>query len=95
MVTISDKRTDCTVMRMDANSGHNVPCDEVGAYLRDNLHVGSGAFVGIAVTGKVPPDAQAALSKDLSMNGFKVAGVIRIGFITEPGAPANNRWRGP
>ena len=84
MVTISEKRTDCTVMRSDTKSGHNVPCNEVSAYLRDNLHVDSGAFVGIAVTGKVSPGAQAALSKDLSMNGFKVAGVIRIGFIKEP-----------
>jgi len=84
MVTISDKRADCAVRRVSAKSGDNVPCSEVSAYLRDKLNLGSGTFVGIVVMGKVPPDAETAVSKELTTNSFKVAGVLRVGFITEP-----------
>jgi hypothetical protein len=41
--------------------------------------------VGIAALGRVSANAVTAVSKDLAVNGFKVAGIIRVGFITEPG----------
>ena len=80
MVTLSDKRSDCTVKRTDAKSADAVSCSEVAAYLRDKLHVRPGASVGITVLGKVSPDAMAVVSNDLSTHGFKVAAVFRVGF---------------
>jgi hypothetical protein len=85
MVTLSDTRADCTVKRTDAKSGDKVPCGEVSAYLRDRFNLSPGASVGLTVLGKVKPDAVAAVSNDLSTHGFKVAGVLRVGFISEPG----------
>lgn len=85
MVTLSATRADCTVKRTDAKSGDKVPCDEVAAYLRDKLNLSPGASVGVTVLGKVNPDAVAAVSKDLSTHGFKVGGILRVGFIGEPG----------
>jgi hypothetical protein len=84
MVTISGTGTDCQVRRNDGKRGSRVPCEVVSAYLRDRLNLSPGASVGIAALGKVPANAVAAVSKDLSMSGFKVAGAIRVGFISEP-----------
>ena len=84
MVTLSDARADCTVKRTGANSGDKVQCSEVGAYLRDKLNLSPGASVGVTTLGKVNPDAVTAVSKDLSTHGFKVAGVLRVGFSSEP-----------
>jgi hypothetical protein len=85
MVTLAETRVDCTVKRTDAKSGAKVPCSEVGAYLRDKFKLSPGASVGVTALGKVNPDALAALSTDLSAHGFKLAGVLRVGFISEPG----------
>jgi hypothetical protein len=85
MVTLSDKRADCAVKRDDGKPGDMVPCNDVSTYLRDKLNLSPGASVGIAVLGKVSPDTVTAVSSELSARGFKVAGVIRVGFITEPG----------
>jgi hypothetical protein len=87
MITISDTRTDCTVKPSDGKRlGERIPCNEVGAYLRDRLNVSPGASVGITAVGKVTPDAVSAVSKEVSVHGFKVAGVLRVGFISEPGS---------
>jgi hypothetical protein len=84
MVTLSDTRADCTVKRTNAKSGDRVPCGEVGMYLRDKLNLSPGASVGVTTLGKVSPDAVAAVSKELSTHGFRVAAVLRVGFVSEP-----------
>jgi hypothetical protein len=95
MVTVSDDHTACTVRRYGETPGSSVPCDQVGSYLRDKLNLSAGASVGITATGKVSPDAVTAISQELSAHGLKVAAVLRVGFISERVAPANNRRRGP
>ena len=85
MVTLSARRVDCIVQRTGAKSGDRVPCGEVGAYLRDTLNLSRGTSVGLTALGKVNPDALASVSKDLSAHGFKIAGVLRVGIIGEPG----------
>ena len=85
IVTLSDARADCAVRRNDGKQGERVPCDEVGVYLRDKLVLRPGASVGITVLGKVTPDAVAAVAKELTADGFKVAGVVHVGFISKPG----------
>jgi hypothetical protein len=85
MITLSDKRADCTVKRNDEKISNAVPCNEVSAYLRGRLNLTRGASVGLAVLGKVAPDRETAVSQQLSADGFKVAGVIHVGFISEPG----------
>src|SRR5262245_27416808 len=85
MVTVSDTRAVCTVRRYGEKPGSGVPCDQVSAYLQDKLRLNPGASVGITAVGKVSPDAVAAISQELSAHGYKVAAVIRVGFISEPG----------
>ena len=88
MVTISEKNPTCAVKRSEGKLSDKVSCDQVAVYLRDKLNLSPGAFVGIAVLGKVAPDAVAGVSNELTADGFKVAGVIRVGYITEPGGGA-------
>ena len=95
MVTVSEDHAACTVRRYAERVGSSVPCDQVGTYLREKLNLSPGASVGISAIGKVSPDAVATISRDLSAHGFKVAAVLRVGFISEQVAPANNRLRGP
>jgi len=85
MVTVSDNRAACIVRRYGEKPGSSVPCDQVSGYLHDKLSLKPGASVGITAVGKVSPDAVAAISHELAAHGYKVAAVIRIGFITEPG----------
>jgi hypothetical protein len=85
MVTVSEGHAACTVRRYAEKLGSSVPCEEVGAYLREKLSLNPGAFVGISAVGKVGPDAIETISRDLSAHGFKVAAVLRVGSISEPG----------
>ena len=85
MVTVSENHTACTVRRYGEKPGSSVPCDQVGVYLRDKLNLNPGASVGISAIGKVSPDAVAAISQDLSAHGFKVAALLRVGLVSEPG----------
>src|SRR5215469_5957910 len=90
MVTLSEREPTCTVKRSDGKVSDKVPCDEVTAYLRNTLNLRPGTFIGIAVLGKVTPNATAAVSNELTADGFKVAGVLRVGSIADPRAvPAN------
>src|SRR5215469_14234309 len=73
IVTLSEGQTACTVRRYGEKPGSSVPCDHVGAYLRDTLNVNAGASVGINAIGKVSPDAVSAISQELSAHGYKVA----------------------
>ena len=84
-VSISDTTADCIVKPTNARSGERVPCDEVSAYLRERLNLSPGASVGITALGKVTPSAVSAVSQELSVHGFKVAGVLHVGFKSEPG----------
>jgi hypothetical protein len=84
MVTVSQDHAACTVRRYAEKLGSSVPCDRVGAYLREKLNLNPGASIGISTIGEVSPDAVAAISKDLSAHGLKVAAVLRSGFISEP-----------
>jgi hypothetical protein len=95
MVTVSEGHAACTVRRYAESLGSSVPCGEVGAYLREKLNLSPGASVGISSVGRVSPDAVGRISRDLSAHGLKVAAVLRVGFISEQVAPANNRLRGP
>ena len=84
-VTLRDSRADCSVRPRRGQADSQVPCDELGRYLRDTLTLRSGDSVSVAVLGRVKPEAVTAVSNELSAHGFKVAGVLRVGFITEPG----------
>jgi hypothetical protein len=84
VVIISEGRAVCSVRRADTKTRHDVPCRDVGSYLRNDLRIGPGAAVGITAVGKVGRDAVAAVSSDLSGNGYKIAGIMRVGLIGEP-----------
>ena len=84
IITISEGHTACAVRRYGEKAS-DVPCDHVGAYLRETLKLNPGAAVGITTVGKVSPDAVSAISQELSARNFKVAAVLRVGFVTEPG----------
>ena len=82
VVIVSDGRATCSVRRNDANT-REVPCRDVSSYLRANFKLHPGATGSITAVGKVSRDTVAAVSADLSAHGFRVAGVVGVGFISE------------
>src|ERR1700758_4127018 len=86
MVTLSEGRVGCTVKRSRFDTAREVPCREVGSYLRDGLKLPQGATVVITDLGQGSSDAVAALANEMYVHGLEVAAVIREGFPTAPGA---------
>jgi hypothetical protein len=82
MVTIRDH--DCEVSRRQETRGPRMPCSEVSQYLHGALNIHSGADIGIADLGNVTRITIDGLVTDLKDSGYQVAGVIRVGFLTEP-----------
>lgn len=86
MVTVSESGVGCTVKRSRFDTAREVPCREVGSYLRDNLKLAEGATVGITALGKASPDPVPAVAHELYEHGLGVAVIIREAPAAEPGA---------
>lgn len=86
MVTLLENRVGCTVQRSRFDTAREVPCREVGSYLRDSLKLPQGATAAITALGQASPDAVAALANELYVHGLQVAAVIREGSPSAPGA---------
>jgi hypothetical protein len=82
MVMIWDH--DCEVSKRQETRGPRMPCSDVSQYLHGALNIHSGANIGIADLGNVTPTTIDGVVTDLKHSGYQVAGVIRVGFITEP-----------
>lgn len=86
VVTVSESGVGCTVKRSRFDTAREVPCREVGSYLRDNLKLAEGATVAITALGNASPDPVAAVANELYEHGLQVAVVIREGSAAEPTA---------
>jgi len=82
-VTLGDQQPDCSVQGTPQEPGHEMPCKEVGAYLRQVLNPPRGAVVGVTVRGTLSRDSAIALFDDLTAHGFEAGGSEC--FISEPG----------
>ena len=80
MVTLPESGVGCAVKRSSFDSAREVPCREVGSYLRDSLKLPQGATVAITALGQASLDAIAALTNELYVHGLEVAIVKREGF---------------
>jgi hypothetical protein len=79
VVMLSGGSPGCTARGSLQDRGHEIPCNEVGSYLRDDLKIPCGAFVMISAQGGTFPDGMQALLSDLSAHGFTAVG--SVGFI--------------
>ena len=76
-VRVLAERQQCVIQE------RQMPCDHVGGYLRDTLHVAQGNMISISVDGTERPMERGASVKDVvRSSGF--SRVLIIGFITEP-----------
>ena len=81
VVTLSGRFPGCNARGNLRDRGQEIPCDEVGSYLRDGLKVPCGAFVAISIQDGPSPDGMLALLSDLSAHGFTAVG--SVGFVRE------------
>jgi len=81
VVTLSGGSPGCTARGNLEDRGQEIPCNEVGSYLRDGLKIPCGAFVTISVLDGPSPDGMLALLSDLSAHGFTAVG--SVGFVRE------------
>jgi len=84
LVVISDHGNGCRVLRAGSVLKEGLLCTEVGPYLSDQLKLAKRSAIAISLGGKVDPTVVSDLNTELSRRGYESAGVIRIGFITEP-----------
>jgi len=74
-VTFAEDYPTCTVGVGDRwlTDGRTVPCEAVAVYLRDTLQLHEGAGVRIRHQGGYNPQTEAAMTNQLSRNGFLIA----------------------
>jgi hypothetical protein len=78
VVTFGGQSPNCTVRRNPQDLDQEIPCNQVGSYLRDGLKIPCGAFVRISVPGAAPGDGLEGLFDDLSVHGFMSAGSVGV-----------------
>jgi hypothetical protein len=84
LVVISDHGSGCRVMRAGSVIKEGLLCTEVPPYLSDQLKLVKGTAIAVSFGGKANPAVTSQLNAELARRGYKSAGVVRIGFITEP-----------
>ena len=86
LVSILRNGATCTVVARGRKLGEGVPCSGIGRYLRDQLQLEPGTTVAIGVSDEIDRSIIDVVSSDLGRFGYVRAGVMRVGFVTEPGA---------
>jgi hypothetical protein len=74
VVTTSEKSHVCTVRRNLQEPGRQIPCEQVGRYLLEDLGIPCGAFVLETNEGRFNRDAYQALISGMSAQDFESAG---------------------
>jgi hypothetical protein len=67
-----------------AQRGEEIPCNELGKYLRERMKLQAGSTVAVAVSMDLDKTSQDRLIGEMSRFGYIVVGPMRIGFITQP-----------
>ena len=86
LISILRDGATCTVTARGRKLGEGVPCSGIGRYLHDQLQLEPGTTVVVGVSDKTNRSLIDVISSELALFGYVSAGVMRVGFITEPGA---------
>jgi hypothetical protein len=70
---------------MPAQRGEEIPCNDLGKYLRERMKLQAGSTVAVAVSMDLNKTSQDQLLGEISRLGYIVVGPMKIGFITQPG----------
>jgi hypothetical protein len=77
----------CEIRRTLKGSGTSVPCADAGRYIRATLNVSPGGTVTIGASAETSEASMDVLTASIKREGFKIAGILKVGFITEPERP--------
>jgi hypothetical protein len=77
----------CEIRRKLKGPGIGLPCADAGRYIRETLKVSSGGTVTIGASAQISEASMDVLTASIKREGFKVVGILKVGFITEPDRP--------
>jgi hypothetical protein len=78
---------ECEIRRTLEGSGTRIPCSDAGRYIRETLHVIPGGTVTIGASAEAGEASIDVLTESIKREGFKIAGILKVGFITQPERP--------
>ena len=76
----------CEVRRQLKGPETAMPCADVGRYLHEQ-NIRSGGTVSIGVSAESSEETLKALTGPIKGEGFKIVGILKVGFVTEPDRP--------
>jgi hypothetical protein len=77
----------CEIRQKLEGPGASIPCVDAGRYIREALKVSLGGTVTIGVSAEISEASLDALTASIKHEGFKIVGILKVGFITEPDRP--------
>ena len=77
----------CEIRQKLEGPGTSVLCADAGRYIREELKVRSGGTVTIGASAQTSDASMDVLTASIKREGFKIAGILKAGFITEPDRP--------
>jgi hypothetical protein len=77
----------CEIRRKLKGPGTSIPCADSGRYIRETLKVRSGGTVTIGASAETSEASMDVLTASIRREGFKIVGILKVGFITEPDRP--------
>lgn len=77
----------CEIRRKLKGPETRIPCADAGRYIREALKVSSGGTVTIGVSAETSEASMDVLIASIRREGFKIVGILKVGFITEPDRP--------
>jgi hypothetical protein len=77
----------CEIRRKLKGPGTSIPCADAGRYIREALKVSSGGTVTIGASAETSEASMDVLTASIKREGFKIVGILKVGFITEPDRP--------
>jgi hypothetical protein len=77
----------CEIRRTLKGAGTSVPCADAGRYIRETLKVGSSGTVTVGASAETSEASMDVLTASIKREGFRIVGILKVGFITEPDRP--------
>jgi hypothetical protein len=74
----------CEIRQKLEGVGTSVPCADAGRYIREALKVRSGGTVTVGASAETSEASMNVLTASIKREGFKIVGILKVGFITEP-----------
>jgi len=80
----------CQIRRKLEGPGTSIPCAAAGRYIREALKVRSGGTVTIGASAETSEASMDVLTASIKSEGFRIVGILKVGFITEPSSTLTN-----